>query len=942
VLTIGKLGVSRGRLEYYEAQVAAGVEDYYAGRGESPGRWRGSGAHALGLARDDRVERSAFMALMRGRSPVDGQVLRSMGQRSTVAGLDLTFSAPKSVSVLFAVADDETSKALLAAHERAVDATLGYLERQACFTRRGRDGAERLRGEGFIAASYRHRMSRAGDPQLHTHVVVGNLTRAEGCYTALDARALYEHKFAGGAMYRAVLRAEVRERLPWVSWRPSGRGLFEIDGVSEDVLRHFSQRRVEIEERAAELVGVGAGGLSRDRMQAIATATRRAKRYGVDGGAWCDQARARAAEHGFGQRELSALRSRAGLVGQDVDVERVFERLSGPLGLTEMHNTFARRHALGEIAGEFRQGAAVAQLEETANQYLADASVRRLQDEAQGECRYTTVGLLACERQIVDGAARRSSERVAELPGELVDRILTASAPILNDDQAAAVRSISSSGRGVDAVSALAGSGKTTMIGTVASCYRDAGWDVLGAAPTGRAARQLRDAAGIPADTMHALLLRLTQTGGFPSRTVLVLDEAGMAPTRLTARLFAQVERAGVKVIAVGDPGQLGSVQAGGWLAAITADQDRPTLAQAIRQHDASEREALEALRDGDPDSYLAYKEAQITVHDTETAAIRRLIDDWNSARHQHGAAGAVMIARDNWTRELAIRAARAQLKHDGDIPSDGVIVGGREYAPGDRVIARRNHRHHDVDNGTLATVIAVDPQTGAMIVHTDRGEPRALDPSYVADHLQHAYALTAHGAQGATVNWAAVIGRPEEFTREWAYTALSRARHQTNIHVIAEPPEREREREQYAPPAPERDLAEVRHALRFAMRRVDTEPLAISRTAGAPANADGTGARSPSAESTQAARESSPKQVQPLAGTKRDRGSNAHEKRATQPRALHTPEPAPTHSADGTEAASALTQPVATPAHLQRQRLKGLDRLRRNSQQRQGPTLGL
>jgi conjugative relaxase-like TrwC/TraI family protein len=120
-------------------------------------------------------------------------------------------------------------------------------------------------------------MSRAGDPQLHAHVVVGNLTRAAGRYAALDAHALYDHKSAAGAVYRAVLRGEVRARLPWVGWRPAGRGLFEIEGVPEAVLRQFSQRRVEIEERAAELAGVTAGGLSRERMQGVALATRRPK-----------------------------------------------------------------------------------------------------------------------------------------------------------------------------------------------------------------------------------------------------------------------------------------------------------------------------------------------------------------------------------------------------------------------------------------------------------------------------------------------------------------------------------------------------------------------------------------------------------------------------------------------------------------------------------------
>jgi conjugative relaxase-like TrwC/TraI family protein len=237
VLTIGKLGASAAQLDYYERQVAAGAEDYYAGRGESPGQWMGGGLAALGVAGGSQVERSAFLALMEDRHPVDGSQLRRMTRASKVAAIDLTFSAPKSVSVRYAVAGGEMSAELSFAHERAVAAAVSYLEREACFTRRGHAGAERVAGEGFVAAAYRHRLSRAGDPQLHTHVVAANLTRADGRFTSLDAHALYEHKSAAGAVYRAVLRAEVCERLPWAQWRGAGRGLFEIDGVPDDVAR---------------------------------------------------------------------------------------------------------------------------------------------------------------------------------------------------------------------------------------------------------------------------------------------------------------------------------------------------------------------------------------------------------------------------------------------------------------------------------------------------------------------------------------------------------------------------------------------------------------------------------------------------------------------------------------------------------------------------------
>jgi conjugative relaxase-like TrwC/TraI family protein len=753
-----------------------------------------------------------------------------MGARSTVSGFDLTFSAPKSVSVLFAVEDAEVARALLAAHERAVDAAVEYLEREACWTRRGRDGVDRVRGDGFIAASYRHRMSRAGDPQLHTHVVIANMTRADGRYTALDARSIYEHKSAAGAVYRAVVRAEVRERLPWLSWRQTGRGLFELDGIPEPVLRHFSQRRVEIEERALELAGIGAAdGLSRERMQGIALATRKAKDYGVDGPTWRQQAHARAAEHGLGKAELAALRNRAVVDTPMIDVSALADRLSGAEGLTGTHNTFAPRHALAEIAGAFPQGARLSDLDVTTGEYLAHDTVVRLRGECDG-LRYTTVELLARERELVDGAQRRASDEIGILSPALVDRALAAQAPALNEHQTTAVRSITSSGRGVEAITALAGTGKTTMVSALARAYEQAGWNVIGAAPTARAARQLRDVAGIDAMTMHALLAQIRRSGGLNPQTLLVLDEAGMAPTRRSADLFAYAELAGAKVVAVGDPGQLGPVEAGGWLATLSHNQQGPALRDVMRQRNPEEQHALHALHDGDPSGYLTHKHDTITVHQTEVEALVTLTDAWYAAQLEHGRRQTVMITRDNLTRERLNRTARAKLVQDGTVSPTPTIIGGREYARGDRVIARRNDRHRDIDNGSLATIIALNPDDGSMIIHTDSGQPRALDAGYVANHVEHAYALTAHSAQGATVTWAGVIGRPAAFTREWAYTALSRARNHTTIHLITQRSEHDRERDEYAPAEPDPTPEQALIMLRQAMARSEHEPLAADQ----------------------------------------------------------------------------------------------------------------
>ena len=833
MLTIGKLGASSDQLAYYERQVAAGIEDYYAARGEGPGRWVGGGCGGIGL--DGRVDRDAFMALMHGQDPVGGSVLRRTGACSTVAAVDLTFSPPKSVSVLFAIADEQVSRLLVDAHERAVEAALGYLEREACWTRRGHGGAERLRGEGFIAAAYRHRLSRAGDPQLHTHVVVANMTRAQGRYTALDAHVIYEHKSAAGAIYRAVLRAEVRERLPWVQWRSSGRGLFEIEGLPDGVLREFSRRRAEIEQRARELTGVGASGLSRERLQGIALATRRTKDYAVDGARWQEEARARAAEHGFGRRDLEQLASaRASRVARSEAqiVRAVVERLSGAGGLTANHNTFARRQVLAEIAGEFPRGACGRQLEQVTSAYLADSSVVVLGADA-AECRYTTRELLACERAIVEGASRRAGTRVAVLDPRLARLALARLQVELSGEQQAAVLAVASSGDGVEVVRALAGTGKTRVLGALAGCYQQTGHRIVGVAPTGRAARELGKAIGAPASTLHALIAELERSGRFAPGTVVLFDEAGMAPTRQSAALLAHAEQAGAKVIAAGDPGQLPSVQAGGWFAAVARELGDVQLREVMRQRDPQERAALEALHDGHPDTYLAYKQLQgaMRVHAGEQEALAQLLRDWDHARTEHGLASAVMIARDNTTCALLNERARGALKHDGTIAVSGVEISGREFCVGERVIARRNDRYRDIDNGTCATITAINALTGTLTVNTDNDTPRVLDAAYVAAHVEHAYALTGHGAQGATVEWAAVIGRPGEFTAEWSYTALSRARSHTFLHVIAEPSTGRRERDQYAPREPAPTLAQALDATRDAMKRPEAEKLALEQT---------------------------------------------------------------------------------------------------------------
>jgi conjugative relaxase-like TrwC/TraI family protein len=834
VLSIGKLTVEQSR--YYERQVAQGRDDYYSGRGESPGRWTGAGTESLQLG--GGVDDDGFMALMDGRDPATGERLKRVGGRSKVAAFDLTFSAPKSVSVLFAIGEPALAGALVEAHESAVDAALGYLEREACRVRRGRGGVRHEVGEGFVAAAYRHRMSRAEDPQLHTHVVAANMARGtDGRWTALDATPIYQHAKAAGYLYQAHLRAAVRERLPWVRWGPVRNGMAEIEQLAPGVLREFSTRRRQIEERERELVAagvqVGDGG-----REAIAHDTRGRKRYGIDTAPWRDVVRARAAEHGLGARELAALVLGPGRAPETPDLRRVSGDLAGAGGLTETQNTFARREAVMAWAAAHGQGASAAAVEREAAEFLGRDDVHR----ASGftERRFTTGDLLSHEHAIVTGAQARRGEGTGRLDGALVEAVL-ANAPFApTAEQAQVIRGLTSSGHGVETVEALAGTGKTFTAGLLAEAYTAGGYRVLGTAPTGRAVRELTEQAGIgQAWTLTRLALDLDgDDRGFGSgRAVLIFDEAGMASTRETARVMAHAHTARVKVIAIGDSGQLSSVQAGGWLGSLTERLGSYELREVMRQRDPRERQLLAQVRRGDPTDYIAEKSGRRQLHiyagdaPGQGGGEHAAIAAWREHQATCPWGQAVLIVRDNQRRERLNALIRSELERDGRL-GESIHIAGRDFAVGDRVVARRNDRERAVDNGTRGTVIAVAPTEKDLVVRTDAGDQLRLDTPYVAEHLQHAYALTAHTIQGATVEWAGVVGRPEDLTRNWSYTALSRAREPTELFIVDTPTEHELDRTEIAPgqPAELNDQRTPIERLQTAMRQRDDEDLALDR----------------------------------------------------------------------------------------------------------------
>jgi conjugative relaxase-like TrwC/TraI family protein len=826
VLSISKL-VAPGQAKYYLDQVERrvdavqsigdGVEEYYLGGTEARGQWMGAGARGLGLV--GPVAGDHLRGVLEGFDK-NGLALRDSAFPLRVAGYDLTYSAPKSVSVLFGLGDPTLQHAVREAHDRAVREAFGHIERTAAAVRRGHGGARVEPADGLIAAAFRHRTSRAGDPQLHTHVLVANLGRGpDGRWTALDGRRLYAQARTTSFIYQAVLRSELTRSLG-VEWLTVRDGIAEVAGVPKPVTRAFSRRRVDIE---AELARHGTSGAR--AAEAAALATRQAKDRRTDIATLTVSWRARAEELGFGLPELSRTlgRRRRGRVLAEADRERLFDALAAPTGLTRQQATFSRGGVIQALCERLPADHAIdaGSLEALADRFLASSRVvpllpadqareahvafrrrdGRVLPLAREEQSYSTPELLMLERRVMAAALHCDDAGAGQATHSAV-RHAVAARPTLTTEQQAMVERLCLSGERITVVAGKAGTGKTYALAAAREAWQAAGHSVLGVAVARRAANQLQSDAGIATTTVAALLADVERSGGgLPRDVVLVVDEAGMLATRPLARLLDAVEQVGGKLVLVGDHRQLPELEAGGAFRGLVRRGLAVELTENCRQREAWERQALDQLREGRPEAaipqYVAHE--RIHVADTPAQARQQLAQDWRSAPpHQD----VVMIAqRRSDVADLNTRA-RTLLRASGDLTGPELPLPGGEFAAGDIVLIKRNELRLGVTNGERGRILAADRARNQLLVDF-AGVAVTLDHAFLSTptahgdpSLLHGYAITCHVAQGLTVDRALVLA-DDSISNELAYTALSRGRTANHLYLARQPDDA---RAEYAP----------------------------------------------------------------------------------------------------------------------------------------------
>ena len=763
------------------APVDGGVEDYYAGEGDL-GHWVGGGLARMGLIQDEVVTSKDFQMLAAGMTP-DGRekLAQNAGDSERRAGMDLTFSAPKSVSVLWAVADREQREVLENAHERAVKTALKFLEGKAFLVRTGKEGAVQQRAK-MIAALFQHGTSREQDPQLHTHAFVMNLgVREDGKTSSIDPITIMRWQKVVGAAYRVELAENLRQA--GLAVERDGEA-FRVAGVDRELEAEFSKRRAQILERLDEL---GFGGAK--AAQHAALETRRAKDQ-VEVAQLREEWAARASGLGLTAERAAELANgvEPPRLAELVGAAELLEKITTNEAIFRDRELYLAAMEAAQTAGNLGDAKLLA---ETARGLAVE-----LIHPVTGEVVYTTREMLQAERDVLQIARQRASDPSHALSVQDVERAIQQmesersmpDAPFrLRDEQRAAVLALTTRQGATQVLVGDAGTGKSTALEAVQRAYSSQGYTVLGAALAGKAAAGLSSDAGIDAKTIDRLLFDIDQDRvKLGPKTVLVVDEAGMVDSRKLVRLSRLAEQSGAKLILVGDHKQLQPVGAGATFRHLAAELHAARLEHITRQREEWARTAVREMSRGDAAAAMRryIEEGQVQVATTHRAAVRKVASQYLLDRSEVGADKCQITASTNAAVRDINDEIRAALKKTGEIASpidlrvresrsDEVRLETLELAVGERVVVTRNLNAIGLKNGDFATVLELAPDR--LVLQVDRlQEPIEVRPEEVS--LRHGYCATTHKLQGATVERAVVLGS-EHTSREMAYVQASRSR---------------------------------------------------------------------------------------------------------------------------------------------------------------------
>ncbi len=792
-------------------------DNYYTRDQSAADEWQGDLCDKIGLQDGARVQAEDFQVIVNARE-------------SKCAGYDLTFSAPKSVSVVSQLGDDQQRQDMIEAHREAVRDTLREIEKNEIYTRARIDGKiTRIKTGKMAAAKFEHNLSRNCDPQLHTHAFIANNTIYNGKLYAIDGSRLYKTQKIYGAEYRARLAENLRARGYEIEITDAEKGFFELKGMPKKDLDLFSTRRAEI---LADMEARGVTGA--EAAQVSTLATRHAKEREIDQ----DKLREEWRET-WGDRPLAeAKKENMSIMDMSADRDRVYQETVEAME--------AKQYAW--TAKEFEEeltknGVGCGMTRERARELMKnDPTIIRgelKKPESGEETEYfTTVKNYEQERGLFETVAEGKGGFSAALDHETAERtreeVCKENGWELTDQQKNLVSHIAESQDNIIAVRGLAGVGKSFSLNAAREVLEKEGYEVMGAAPSGRAAAELAADAGMEGQTadgatrcgtLHRLMNEAEKSAGnaLPGQDyekkrswnfdniqaptqprVYLLDEAGMIDNNTLSEFFkmADAQRAAgaeIKIVMVGDDKQLPPVGAGNFFSdAIQLDVVSKAELTDIRRQ-AETPELLEAVKEavsGNPSKSLRILAKEDAIHEIKTqkgrnSAITREYMSMSDAERAEtlilSAKNADRIDINNAIREELIKAGKldrgkeyaVEVKRD-EPPQI------RNFAKGDKIVFLRNDIKKGVRNGTQGTIQEIKGDTFRVNIGTKK-EPKIVDIDIKKyNYMDHAYCVTTHKAQGATVQRVIVNLNSADTklnSRNSYYVDISRAKSKVSLY---------------------------------------------------------------------------------------------------------------------------------------------------------------
>ncbi|SFF72200.1 MobF family relaxase [Methylobacterium sp. yr596] len=816
------LGASAGTYYTHDPyREARNRDEYYVQDGG--GRWWTQGPAVVRHGAPIMLE--SFRDLCAGLDPTTGRPLVRGAGAGHRAGWDLTLTAPKTLSLLWAASGPEQRAQLEAIHAAAVEEALGFLyAEELAEVRLGAGGQWREAPTGLMVGRFDHYTSRAGDPNCHTHCVLINAAASQDRkHRTLEPERLYHWQLVVGSAYRAALAERLTRELG-LRLRPAGQGQFEIAGIPQTAIEAFSKRSAAIEarvggDRAAasgaqkEIAALATRGAKADLPTGPALEARwRAELSALDLDPWravSEAARELAPEH---EAELSAE-----LPFNPPETAGTMPVARAASALFRHENVLSRKSLIERALDEAAlQGLGLAAVRaELAELERSGQLVRLVRSERQA-C-WTTPGIAAAEAALLRAADRPAAEHVIPVP--IVEAVLSC-APQLAEEQKLALRHVS----GAAAVSVLeagAGTGKTTTAKALTEIARRCELQVIGLAPSWVAADELRSSTGIPAQAIAKWRHDHAQGAGTslgPDSLVLV-DEAGMVGTKDLAAILSAAEAGGARVVLVGDRRQLASVAGASALRAVTDVLGRhATLSQVRRQVVPWQRAASVLMARGEVEAGLrAYaSRGCIDLVPGGAAVQERALALWSEARARHGLDAVLMVTRRNRDAAALNRGARTLLRTEGVLTGPDVEVTARDrenkvqalsLAVGERVRFGESLSQHGIRNGTRAVVEAIEPDeagelrlrvrledgrqvedayAGFVPVQTQRTLQRGRSKARLLPRISLGYAGTAYAAQGRTCEATIYCGFTAGDARE-LYVGLTRHRQEARLVIERE-----------------------------------------------------------------------------------------------------------------------------------------------------------